>query len=57
MKIRNKFAAVVAVTVALTSTAAAEPITVVSWGGSYGQAQDNALFKRRVQEFRHRNHS
>ena len=25
-------------------TASAEPITVVSWGGSYGQAQDRALF-------------
>ncbi|MCH2300393.1 MAG: hypothetical protein MK437_07550, partial [SAR324 cluster bacterium] len=25
-------------------TAFAEPITVVSWGGSYGKAQDRALF-------------
>ena len=25
-------------------TASAEPITVVSWGGSYGKAQDRALF-------------
>lgn len=29
---------------ALSSAAFAEPITVVSWGGSYGAAQDNALF-------------
>jgi putative spermidine/putrescine transport system substrate-binding protein len=27
-----------------TSVVSAEPITVVSWGGSYGEAQDNALF-------------
>ena len=27
-----------------SGTVAAEPITVVSWGGSYGAAQDNALF-------------
>ncbi|MGI9319343.1 MAG: ABC transporter substrate-binding protein [bacterium] len=27
-----------------TGVASAEPITVVSWGGSYGDAQDNALF-------------
>ncbi len=25
-------------------TTAADPVTVVSWGGSYGEAQDNALF-------------
>ena len=25
-------------------TAFAEPITVVSWGGTYGKAQDRALF-------------
>ena len=28
----------------LFQTASAEPITVVSWGGSYGKAQDRALF-------------
>ena len=27
-----------------SGSVAAEPITVVSWGGSYGAAQDNALF-------------
>jgi putative spermidine/putrescine transport system substrate-binding protein len=27
-----------------TGVVSAEPITVVSWGGSYGDAQDNALF-------------
>ena len=33
------------VTTALTTGfAAADPITVVSWGGSYGAAQDAALF-------------
>jgi len=39
-----KFATMVAATFALTGTALAEPITVVSWGGTYGKAQDNALF-------------
>lgn len=28
----------------VTSASAADPITVVSWGGSYGEAQDKALF-------------
>ena len=45
MEISNKFAATVAATVALAGAATAEPITVVSWGGSYGQAQDKALFE------------
>ena len=44
MNIRTGFAALFATTAALASVAAAEPITVVSWGGTYGQAQDNALF-------------
>ncbi len=44
MKNRMKFTAVVAASFALTGAAMAEPITVVSWGGSYGKAQDNALF-------------
>ncbi|MXX90262.1 MAG: ABC transporter substrate-binding protein [Boseongicola sp. SB0677_bin_26] len=44
MEIRTRLAAVIAATLALGAAAAAEPITVVSWGGSYGQAQDNALF-------------
>ncbi|KMW59376.1 ABC transporter, periplasmic spermidine putrescine-binding protein PotD [Candidatus Rhodobacter oscarellae] len=44
MGIRFGFAAVVAASFTLTGIAAADPITVVSWGGSYGQAQDNALF-------------
>ncbi len=30
--------------VLISGAAFAEPITVVSWGGSYGAAQDNALF-------------
>ncbi|MEM7171112.1 MAG: extracellular solute-binding protein, partial [Pseudomonadota bacterium] len=33
-----------AVAVLISGAASAEPITVVSWGGSYGEAQDNALF-------------
>ena len=38
-------AAGLATTVSLASGAVfAEPITVVSWGGSYGAAQDAALF-------------
>lgn len=37
-------AMVAAVAALVSSAAAAEPITVVSWGGSYGDAQDNALF-------------
>ena len=28
-----------------TGVSAADPITVVSWGGTYGNAQDKALFK------------
>ena len=40
------FAGVVSAAAAIlaSSTVLAEPITVVSWGGSYGAAQDNALF-------------
>jgi len=34
----------VATTMVMAGVANAEPITVVSWGGSYGEAQDNALF-------------
>jgi putative spermidine/putrescine transport system substrate-binding protein len=37
-------ASLVACATFATSIASAEPITVVSWGGSYGEAQDNALF-------------
>ncbi len=33
-----------AASVLAVGVASAEPITVVSWGGSYGAAQDNALF-------------
>lgn len=33
-----------AMALVMTGTANAEPITVVSWGGSYGEAQDKALF-------------
>ncbi|MGI9514286.1 MAG: ABC transporter substrate-binding protein [Anderseniella sp.] len=33
-----------AMALVMTGTAYAEPITVVSWGGSYGEAQDKALF-------------
>ena len=29
----------------------ADPITVVSWGGSYGKAQDAAFVYRRFKEF------
>ncbi|MEM6887734.1 MAG: extracellular solute-binding protein, partial [Pseudomonadota bacterium] len=38
------FAAAATASFMLASAATAEPITVVSWGGSYGDAQDNALF-------------
>ncbi|MDE0346154.1 MAG: hypothetical protein OXI66_10310 [Boseongicola sp.] len=44
MKFRTNLAAAIAATFALGAAATAEPITVVSWGGTYGQAQDNALF-------------
>lgn len=52
MKTHDKFsrrrmaqiAMAAAVAALLSNTASAEPITVVSWGGSYGAAQDNALF-------------
>ena len=37
-------ASLVACTTFAAGVASAEPITVVSWGGSYGDAQDNALF-------------
>ena len=41
--VRMTLAAALAVLVA--GPAAAEgPVTVVSWGGSYGEAQDKALF-------------
>lgn len=33
-----------AMALVMTGAAHAEPITVVSWGGSYGEAQDKALF-------------
>ncbi|MEM7637168.1 MAG: ABC transporter substrate-binding protein [Pseudomonadota bacterium] len=33
-----------AMALVMTGAANAEPITVVSWGGSYGEAQDKALF-------------
>ena len=47
MKTRRKIyrgVIIAAAAAALSSTAIAEPITVVSWGGSYGAAQDKALF-------------
>ena len=45
MKIMKKIAATLATTIVFTTGAyAADPITVVSWGGSYGKAQDSALF-------------
>lgn len=34
----------IATTLLVASVASADPITVVSWGGSYGDAQDKALF-------------
>ena len=34
----------IAATMLVSSVVIAEPITVVSWGGTYGAAQDNALF-------------
>ena len=43
MKLKN-LAMGTAMALVMTGTAYAEPITVVSWGGSYGAAQDNALF-------------
>ena len=33
-----------ALAVLMSGAASADPITVVSWGGSYGAAQDKALF-------------
>lgn len=45
-QIRSKFVAIgTAAGIAISATAfAADPVTVVSWGGSYGEAQDAALF-------------
>lgn len=40
----KKLAMGTAMVLLMTGTASAEPVTVVSWGGSYGAAQDNALF-------------
>lgn len=40
----SKTALAAAASMLLATGASAEPITVVSWGGSYGAAQDNALF-------------
>ena len=37
-------AGAIALVVFALGTAHADPITVVSWGGSYGKAQDAALF-------------
>ena len=34
----------IATTLLVATAASADPITVVSWGGSYGDAQDKALF-------------
>ena len=47
MRLNNHFIhamAGAAVTMLVAGTAVAEPVTVVSWGGTYGAAQDNALF-------------
>ena len=45
MKIIKKIMLALATTTAFaTGASAADPITVVSWGGSYGKAQDSALF-------------
>ena len=44
MSLQTRFAAIVAASFTLAGAALAEPITVVSWGGSYGDAQDKALF-------------
>lgn len=44
MKIHSTFAAAAATALIAAGPVAAEPITVVSWGGSYGDAQDKALF-------------
>ena len=48
MELRKKaklgFVASVSATFVMAATVTAEPITVVSWGGSYGEAQDKALF-------------
>ena len=45
MKILKKITVALVSTVAFaTGASAADPITVVSWGGSYGKAQDSALF-------------
>ena len=45
MKIMKKITVAMATTIAFaTGASAADPITVVSWGGSYGKAQDSALF-------------
>lgn len=41
---KMKLAMGTALVVLMTGAASAEPITVVSWGGSYGEAQDKALF-------------
>jgi putative spermidine/putrescine transport system substrate-binding protein len=44
---RSKFLAAglaAGITIAAGAVSAAGPITVVSWGGSYGEAQDKALF-------------
>lgn len=38
------FAVAASLAAFVSSTATADPITVVSWGGTYGAAQDNALF-------------
>ena len=44
MKLKNNGAVGAAALMLFSTTISAEPITVVSWGGSYGAAQDNALF-------------
>ena len=45
MKIMKKITVALATTIVFaTGVSAADPITVVSWGGSYGKAQDSALF-------------
>jgi len=42
-----------ALSVVAIASAQADPVTVVSWGGSYGKAQDAALFTDASKKFRH----
>ena len=42
--IKNISVAMATIILFASGASAADPITVVSWGGSYGKAQDSALF-------------